>query len=158
MDEREMRAHVTNARVGRLATVTQSGQPHVVPLCFTINGDEIFSVVDFKPKSTIDLVRLENVRANPNVSLVVDHYDDDRWDRLWWVRVDGPARVVESGVEHTTAIQFLRSKYPQYAHRRPTGPVIAITARRWTGWSASHATARSSIAARQPARQLGRSE
>jgi PPOX class probable F420-dependent enzyme len=158
MDEREMRAHITNARIGRLATVTPSGQPHVVPLCFTVNGDEIFSVVDFKPKSTIDLVRLENVRANPNASLIVDHYDDDRWDRLWWVRIDGPARVVESGAEYTTAIQLLRGKYPQYALRRPTGPVIALTARHWTGWSASHTTARASIAARQPARQLGRSE
>lgn len=153
MDEREMRANLIGARIGRLATVTPEGQPHVVPLCFTVHGDDIFSVVDFKPKSTIDLARLENVRANPNVSLVVDHYEEDRWDRLWWVRADGAARVVESGVDHTTAIQLLRKKYPQYASRRPTGPVIAITVRRLTGWSASSATARSSLLARQPGRR-----
>jgi PPOX class probable F420-dependent enzyme len=152
MDEREMRARLNNARVGRLATVTTNLQPHVVPLCFAVHGDEIFSVVDFKPKTTIELARLENVRANPNVALVVDHYDDDEWDRLWWVRVDGVARVIESGVEHTTAIQLLRKKYPQYVSRRPTGPVIAVAIRRWTGWSASSATARESLLARQPGR------
>ena len=117
-----------------------------------MHGDEVFSVVDFKPKTTIELARLENIRANPNASLVIDHYEDENWDRLWWVRVDGPARVIESGVEHTTAIQLLRSKYPQYSLRRPTGPVIAIAVRRWTGWSASHATARASSLVRQPGR------
>jgi PPOX class probable F420-dependent enzyme len=152
MDDREMRARLTSARVARLATVTPGGHPHVVPLCFIIHGDDIFSVVDFKPKSTNELARLENVRSNPNVSLVVDHYEDEMWDRLWWVRVDGTARVIESGVEHTTAIQLLRTKYPQYSQRRPTGPVIAIAVSRWTGWSASETTIRSSSLARQPGR------
>jgi PPOX class probable F420-dependent enzyme len=148
MDDREMRSHVAAARIARLATVTPTHKPHVVPICFTLHNDSIFSVVDFKPKTTIDLARLENVRANPNVSLVVDRYDDEMWNRLWWVRVDGIARVIESGVEHTTAIQLLRSKYPQYAQNRPTGAVIAIECRRWTGWSARDAASR-----RQPVRR-----
>jgi PPOX class probable F420-dependent enzyme len=152
MDEREMRARFTAARVARLATVTPGDQPHVVPLCFTVHGEEIFSVVDFKPKTTVDLARLENVRANPNVSLVADHYEDDDWERLWWVRVDGVARVIEGGVEHTTAVQLLRKKYPQYALRRPTGAVIAIAIRRWTAWSATDAGLRESVLARHVAR------
>jgi PPOX class probable F420-dependent enzyme len=150
MDDREMRANVVAARVARLATVTPNRQPHVVPICFTLHGEAIYSVVDFKPKTTIDLARLENVRTNPNVSLVVDRYDDEMWNRLWWVRVDGVARVIESGVEHTTAIQLLRSKYPQYAQNRPTGAVIAIDCRRWTAWAAGDASNR---VGRQPARR-----
>jgi PPOX class probable F420-dependent enzyme len=152
MDERQMRAHLTNARVGRLATVTPTGLPHVVPICFALHADDVFSVVDFKPKSTIELARLENIRANLATSLVVDHYDDEQWDRLWWVRVDGPARVIESGAEQTTAIQLLRTKYPQYSQRRPTGPVIAIAVQRWTGWSASNATGRATSLVRQTGR------
>jgi PPOX class probable F420-dependent enzyme len=152
MDERQMRAHLTNARVGRLATVTPMGLPHVVPICFTLHADEVFSVVDFKPKSTIELARLENIRANPATSLVVDHYDDEMWDRLWWVRVDGPARVIESGAEHTTAVQLLRAKYPQYSQRRPTGPVVAVTVQRWTGWSASNVSGRATSLVRQTGR------
>ena len=146
-----MREHLVSARIARLATVTANGRPHVVPVCFTLQGDEVFSVVDFKPKSTIDLARLENIRANPGVALVVDHYDDEDWERLWWVRVDGEARVVESGVEHTTAISLLRAKYPQYSARRPTGAVIAVSIRRVTGWSAKDPTTRSALV-RQPDR------
>jgi PPOX class probable F420-dependent enzyme len=151
MDDREMRERLAHARVARLATVTAAGLPHVVPLCFTLHGDEVFSVVDFKPKSTLDLVRLENIRANPAVSLIVDHYEDAEWDRLWWVRIDGQARVIETGVEHTTAISLLRAKYPQYSLRRPTGAVIAIALHRWTSWSAKDAPARSPLV-RQPER------
>jgi PPOX class probable F420-dependent enzyme len=151
MDEREMRERLATARVARLATVTANGRPHVVPVCFTLQGNELFSVVDFKPKSTIDLARLENIRANPNVALVVDHYDDEDWDRLWWVRVDAEARVVESGVEHTTAIQLLRAKYAQYSARRPTGAVIALSIRRVSGWSAKDPSTRSALV-RQPDR------
>jgi PPOX class probable F420-dependent enzyme len=151
MDERQMRELVANARIARLATVTADGRPHVVPVCFTLQGDDLFSVVDFKPKSTIDLARLDNIRANPSVALVVDYYDDADWDRLWWVRIDGTARVVESGVEHTTAIQLLRAKYPQYSARRPTGAVIAVSIRKMTGWSAKDPTTRSALA-RQPDR------
>jgi PPOX class probable F420-dependent enzyme len=149
MDEREMREHLVSARIARLATVTANGRPHVVPVCFTVQGDELFSVVDFKPKSTIDLARLENIRANPTVALVVDYYDDEDWDRLWWVRVEGEARVVESGVQHTTAIQLLRAKYPQYSARRPTGAVIALSIRKVTGWSAKDPNTRSALV-RQP--------
>jgi PPOX class probable F420-dependent enzyme len=153
MDDREMRTRFSNARIAHLATVGSGNHPHVVPLCFTVHGDDIYSVVDFKPKSTIDLARLDNIRANGSVALVVDLYDDERWDQLWWVRVDGDARVIESGVDYTTAIQLLRQKYPQYASHRPTGAVIAIAARRWTGWSASNASSRSSLTVRQPARR-----
>ncbi len=93
-----MRAHVVAARIGRLATVTADGRPHVVPCCFAVIGATIVSAVDGKAKSTLALRRLENVRTNPHASLLVDHYSDD-WSTLWWVRVDGPARVIEGGAE-----------------------------------------------------------
>src|SRR5690606_37163913 len=85
VDERTMRARVAAARVGTLATVTRDGRPHVVPCCFAVDDDTVWSAVDAKPKSTLALRRLENVRANPAASLLVDHYEDD-WTRLWWVR------------------------------------------------------------------------
>ena len=58
-----MRRRVAEARVGRLATVTPSGRPHIVPCCFVLDGDTVYSAVDDKPKSTFDLVRLENLRS-----------------------------------------------------------------------------------------------
>jgi len=133
-----MRARVAEARVARLATVTPEGSPHVVPICFAVVDDRIVSAVDEKPKTTTRLRRLENLRANPSVSLLVDHWDDD-WSRLWWVRVDGRATVVDDGTASEVAplLEALRAKYPRgYAEQQLAGPVVLIEPRRWTGWEA----------------------
>ena len=117
------------ARVGRLATVGADGRPHVVPVCFTLHAGAIVTAVDAKPKTTRALKRLENVRATGRASLLVDHYEED-WSRLWWVRVDGAAEVVDD----EAAIDALAAKYEQYRAARPSGPVIAITPERWRSW------------------------
>jgi PPOX class probable F420-dependent enzyme len=135
MDEHELRRRVAISPVARLATVRADGHPHVVPVCFAVDENRIVSVVDHKPKSTSFLRRLDNVRAHPAVSLLVDHYDDD-WTRLWWVRVDGTAIVRDVGAEHESAIDLLAAKYAQYRDLRPVGSVLEITALRWQGWSA----------------------
>jgi PPOX class probable F420-dependent enzyme len=126
------------ARVARLATVGPDGIPHLVPLVFVVLGDEVWSAVDQKPKSTRDLRRLRNIRANPKVSLLVDHYDDE-WTRLWWVRADGRASVVEGGSPGTQAVLdrvlgALASKYPQYAGDPPAGPFVRVQVERWSSW------------------------
>lgn len=120
---------LAQARVGRLATVTADGRPHVVPVCFALAGGRIFTAVDAKPKSTRALRRLENVRATGRASLLVDHYEED-WSRLWWVRVDGAAEVVDA----TEALDALAAKYEQYRTAPPAGPAIAIVPERWRSW------------------------
>lgn len=129
-----MRARFDSARVARLATVDALGRPHLVPVCFALDGDTIVSAVDAKPKTTTALRRLANVRVNPAVSLLVDHYDDD-WSRLWWARADGDARVVEDGPEHAHGCALLVARYTQYSDMPPRGPVVIVTVRRWSGWS-----------------------
>jgi len=120
------------ARVGRLATVTALGRPHIVPVCFVLHDGRVYTAVDEKPKATSALARLENVRATRRASLLVDHYEED-WSNLWWVRVEGVAEVVES----EPAIDALAAKYEQYRAARPSGPVIAITPERWRSWTAA---------------------
>ena len=131
-----MRERFGHARVARLATVDADGQPHLVPLCFALAEDRVVSVVDAKPKRTPQLRRLANIRAQPRVSVLVDEYDED-WARLWWVRADGVARVVESGAARDDAVAALTAKYRQYRDQPPEGPVIEITIDRWRGWSAT---------------------
>ena len=121
-----------HARIARLATVTKAGRPHIVPVCFALHDGVVYTAVDAKPKATSALARLENVRATGRASLIVDHYEED-WTRLWWVRVEGPAEVLES----TRAIDALAAKYEQYRNARPAGPVIAIAPERWRSWVAS---------------------
>ena len=134
-----MRTLVAGARVGRLATLTSAPadrpvRPHVVPCCFVLVDDTIYSAVDGKPKTTPALQRLANVRAHPQSCLLVDHYADD-WTALWWVRVDGSARVVPTDGERDAAIGALQAKYEQYRQEPPPGAVLAIAIEGWRGWS-----------------------
>jgi PPOX class probable F420-dependent enzyme len=118
--------------VARLATVGRDGRPHVVPICFVLDGETLYTAVDEKPKRTRRLKRLENIEANPHVEVLIDHYEDD-WSELWWVRLRGTARIVED----PRAVDLLVAKYPQYAERRPEGPVIAVDVEERSEWTSS---------------------
>jgi PPOX class probable F420-dependent enzyme len=130
----DARQRLSTARIGRLATVDGERRPAVVPCCFVLDGETVYSAVDDKPKTTRQLARFANVEANPTAALLVDHYDED-WSRLWWVRVRGRARTVEDEGERRRAVELLREKYPQYADHRLDGPVLALDVETWRGWS-----------------------
>ena len=128
-------ARLTSARVARLATTDPDGRPHLVPIVFALEGDTLYSAVDRKPKRSSKLRRIENARSRPDVTILVDHYDDD-WSRLWWIRVRGHARVLDDGEEHDRALALLQEKYPQYRTEPPDGPVLAVDitdVREWSG-------------------------
>lgn len=122
--------------VARLATVTPQGHPHLVPVVFALDGDRVWLAVDAKPKSTRALQRLVNLRQHPRVSLLVDHYEAD-WSTLWWVRVDGNARVVETDTaQEREGLAHLVAKYAQYQVDPPGGPVVVVELDTWRSWSA----------------------
>jgi PPOX class probable F420-dependent enzyme len=134
VDEENMRERVAAARVGRLATLGAERRPHLVPICFALEGETLYSAVDEKPKRSKRLKRLKNIRRHPDVTVLVDHYEED-WTRLWWVRLDGVATVLEQGLERERALELLQAKYEQYRAEPPTGPVIAVRVARWRAWS-----------------------
>jgi PPOX class probable F420-dependent enzyme len=121
--------------VARLATIDPDGRPHLVPIVFAVEGDTLYSAVDRKPKRSQRLRRIENARARPDVTILVDHYDDD-WERLWWIRVRGRARVLDQGPERERALALLAAKYPQYEREPPDGPVLAVDLTEERSWSA----------------------
>jgi PPOX class probable F420-dependent enzyme len=130
----EARARFAAARVARLATADPGGRPHLVPIAFAVAGDTIYSAVDSKPKRTRALRRLANVRENPAVSLLVDHWDEGDWERLWWVRADGDGRVLQPAEpEAARAVELLRERYPR---QRDAREVLAVDVARWSGWAA----------------------
>jgi PPOX class probable F420-dependent enzyme len=135
MDLAEMSERVREARVGRLATIDAEGRPHLVPICFALEDETLYSAVDEKPKRSRRLKRLTNIRRHPRVSVIVDHYEED-WTRLWWVRMDGKASLLDEGPEFDRALALLRDKYDQYRDQPPAGPVIAVSIDRWKGWHA----------------------
>jgi PPOX class probable F420-dependent enzyme len=133
----EQQARLAAAAVARLATVRADGTPRLVPITFALVEGLVCSAVDeVKPKRSTRLARLDDVRRDPRVALVVDHYEDD-WSALWWVRVDGTAEVHEAGPLRERALAELQAKYPPYAAAPPAGALLVITPSRWSGWTAA---------------------
>jgi PPOX class probable F420-dependent enzyme len=130
-----VRRRVADSRVARLATLDADGRPHLVPITFVLVEETLYSAVDAKPKRSRTLRRIENARRRPDVTVLVDHYDDD-WTRLWWVRLRGRARVLEAGDEAERALTLLVAKYEQYQHAAPGLPVLAVDIDEWRGWPA----------------------
>ena len=124
------------SRVARLGTVDPNGRPHLVPIVFVLDGNTLYSAVDGKPKRSRTLQRIENARRNPQVTVLVDRYDED-WSSLWWVRLRGHARVLDDGEEAAQALTLLTEKYEQYRQTPPGLPVLAIDVDDWRGWSAA---------------------
>jgi PPOX class probable F420-dependent enzyme len=110
-----------------------------VPIVFALAGDTLYSAVDRKPKRSQTLRRIENARVRPEVTILVDHYEDD-WSQLWWIRLRGRARVLDDGDERRHALQLLAEKYPQYRDEPPDGPVLAVNIYETRAWSASSAS------------------
>jgi len=131
---------LTSARVARLATTDPDGRPHLVPIVFVVDGETLYSAVDRKPKRSKTLRRIENARVRPDVTILVDHYDDD-WSQLWWIRLRGRARVLEKGDERVHALELLREKYRQYRSEPPDGPVLAVDIVEMRTWSAQDPSA-----------------
>lgn len=137
LDDGQRRERLAAAPVARLATLRADGTPRLVPFTFVLLGDLICSAVDeVKPKRSTRLARLDDVRRDPRVAVVADHYAED-WSALWWVRVDGTAEVHRTGEVRAEALIALCAKYPQYAAAPPDGPMLVITPERWSGWTAT---------------------
>ena len=121
--------------MARLATLDPDGRPHLVPIVYVLDGETLYTAVDAKPKRSRTLRRIENARREPNVTVLVDSYEED-WRLLWWIRLRGRARVLDEGDEAARALALLTAKYEQYREARPEPPVLAIDVEEWRSWSA----------------------
>jgi coenzyme F420-0:L-glutamate ligase / coenzyme F420-1:gamma-L-glutamate ligase len=125
-------------RLAHLATADAAGRPHVVPVCFALVGQTVYSAIDEKPKrgEPYSLRRLKNVLTNPRAMLVADVYDDQDWSRLGFVLLSGRARVIEPEAdEHARAVARLRERYAQYREMAlQERPVLALDVEHVTTW------------------------
>jgi PPOX class probable F420-dependent enzyme len=127
---------VAAAPVARLATIDPDGRPNLVPFCFALTGDILYTAVDHKPKEGRLLQRTANVLRDPRATVLVDHYQDD-WERLWWVRIRGRGRLVEDQAERQRAAGALVERYEPYRNEPPEEGFLAIEIDEWRGWSYS---------------------
>lgn len=120
--------------MAHLATAGANGEPHAVPVCYAVDGDRVYSVIDEKPKRTRRLRRVRNIEERGRATLIVDRYDED-WSRLGWVMLRASATIVEPGEEHARALQLLRERYPQYeAMALDDAPLLRLDVDRATEW------------------------
>jgi len=134
-----IQAKLEEARVARLATLNATCRPHIVPVCFAYDGSNFYTAIDRKPKRVAPerLARLRNIRAAPQVALLIDKYDED-WTQLWYILIRGKAKLLPKSAdkERSRAIRRLRAKYPQYTERMLAhdAPIVRITPERTTAW------------------------
>lgn len=122
--------------IARLATADRDGLPHVIPVCYVVDGNALYIQIDQKPKqsATRPLKRIRNIEENPNVTVIVDRYDDD-WSKLAWVMLRGTAEILTDDDEYNAAQHQLVSRYPQYRTMNLNGlPIIAVRITRVTEW------------------------
>jgi PPOX class probable F420-dependent enzyme len=114
---------LNNSKIARLATVDpENNQPYLVPVVFAFDGNNIFIPIDDKPKKTINsnqLKRVKNIQKNPNISFLIDTYDDEDWNNLSYLIIQGKARIVinrlkDNNTTINTAQSLLSEKYLQY--------------------------------------------
>ncbi len=88
-------AYLQSQRLGRLATVSPDGQPHVVPVGFRYNPAT--DTIDIGGHDFARRKKYRDVQRNPRVAFVVD---DIRSVNPWMVRgieIRGEAEVLETG-------------------------------------------------------------
>jgi len=129
---------INSQRIGRLATVDENGKPLVLPVCFALRGNIIYTPIDKKPKkvTAYNLRRLKNIYSNPNVSIVFDRYSED-WTRLYYIMVEGEASVIQEGEEYKHSLNSLVQKYDQYREMGLLSlglPVIKIEPKKIICW------------------------
>jgi PPOX class probable F420-dependent enzyme len=127
------RQYLQAARRGFLATIAP-GRPTVVPVCFCVKGNLVYTAIDRKPKGR-SLARLSNIASNPRVAFLVDNYSED-WEELSYLLLHGDARLVRSEAEAEEARELLRQRYPQYRRLKLDGcPVLSIRVRESKFWA-----------------------
>lgn len=102
----------------RLATASKDARPHVVPVIYALDGENVVIAVDYKTK------KLKNLRENNKVALLVDEYRPNRG-----LMVEGDCEILERGKEYIRLLQILFDKF-EYYRRNPWGegesPILKI--------------------------------
>lgn len=146
LDEERCWARLAAARHGVLGTVHPRRGVDTVPVVFAllpaapsaldagvVRPRVVIPVDTVKPKRSGRLQRVRNLEADARCVLLVDHYDDDDWSRLWWVRLH--ARATPTSVDEDI-VAPLADRYPQYREPGSVAGALILEPTEVSGWSA----------------------
>jgi len=110
----------------RLATASKDARPHVVPVIYAIDGEDVIVAVDYGTK------KLKNLRENKKAALVVDDYRPNHA-----VMLEGDCEILERGKEYLRLLQLLFGRF-EYYRKNPWGegesPILKIKPTRASSW------------------------
>jgi PPOX class probable F420-dependent enzyme len=110
----------------RMATASKNAKPHVVPVIYAMDGENVVVAIDYKTK------KLKNLRENPQVAVVVDEYRPNHA-----VLVEGECEILERGKEYLRLLQILFDKFAYYRNN-PWGegesPILRIRPTKAVMW------------------------
>lgn len=87
----------------RLATASKKRVPHVVPVIYAMDREDIIIAIDYGTK------KLKNLRENKHVALVVDDSDSHRG-----LMVQAGCEILERGEEYLRLQRILYDKFEYY--------------------------------------------
>jgi nitroimidazol reductase NimA-like FMN-containing flavoprotein (pyridoxamine 5'-phosphate oxidase superfamily) len=100
-------AFIDAQRVARIATVTPSGAPHVVPVCVVRDGDTLVIASESSAGKVL------NLRGDPHAVVCFDEYSED-WSQLKQAIVEGRAELIAVGPEFVRGRELMYEKFEQY--------------------------------------------
>jgi PPOX class probable F420-dependent enzyme len=110
----------------RLATASKDAKPHVVPVIYALDGENIIVAIDYKTK------KLRNLRENPRAALVVDEYRPNHA-----LMVEGECEILERGKEYLRLLHILFDKFAYYRNN-PWGegesPILKMKPTKAVSW------------------------
>jgi len=130
---------IKGAKVARLATVDQKLHLYVVPVVFVFHENSFFIPLDEKTKTvnSRNLKRVKNIEKNPNVTLLIDKYQND-WKKLFFLMIHGKAKMIDGDSKLMEKVhKLLISKYPQYKKIGMGNSCIRINPTKVTFWNNS---------------------
>jgi nitroimidazol reductase NimA-like FMN-containing flavoprotein (pyridoxamine 5'-phosphate oxidase superfamily) len=112
--------------LGRLATASRDLQPHVVPVVYAADGEDVIVAVDYGTK------KLKNLRENQKVALIVDDYRPNRG-----LMIQGESEILEKGKEYLRLQKLLYDKFEFYRDepwKEGEAPILKIRPRKSASW------------------------
>jgi PPOX class probable F420-dependent enzyme len=110
----------------RIATASKDGQPHVTPVIYALDGEDIVIAIDYREK------KLRNLRENPRVALVVDEYHPNKG-----LMVEGECEILERGKEYLRLQRVLYDEFEYYRNnpwKEGESPILKIKPTKAVRW------------------------
>ena len=112
--------------VCRMATASKDATPHVVPVIYALDGEDIVIAIDYGTK------KLGNLRENNKIALVVDEYHPNHA-----VMVQGECEILERGKEYLRLLRILFDRFETY-RKHPWGegesPILKVRPSKAVMW------------------------